>query len=308
MKSADDIRNILVIGNGLMGNQIACQCALYGKNVRIFVGLAEPSETVESIEKIQTDYLNMLIEKGMISRKRMKEGLGRITYHNDIERICQGIDLVSESVLESLDVKRKIWERFAPYLPTDAILTTNTSTLLPSDYADASGAPERFMAWHGHAPVFIQNYFDIMPHSGTDRTLISTMKEFSESIGLTYGVLTKETPGYLANNMLSAVFDVALHLWIHGAGSFQDIDRAWMAVRVYPIGPFGLLDKVGIRTARHVYAARKEQDNETAEIIARFDRMLAEGRSGCDVRKGFYDYPDAEFLRDDFVNRAKPLF
>ena len=304
MKSANDIKTVLIIGNGLMGNQIACQCALFGKNVRMFVGLAD--ESIESIQAIQNKYLESLIEKEMISRNVVDEAVSRISYDTDIERICNNIDLVSESVLESIPIKREIWQRFAPYLPDDAILTSNTSTLPVSEYAEATGAPERFMAWHGHAPVFIQNYFDIMPHPGTDLSIVSPMIEFSESIGLTCGVLTKETPGYLANNMLTAVFDAAFELLLSGAASHQDIDKAWMAVRVYPIGPFGLMDKVGLRTVRHVNAAREQTDfiKATLEFV---DGMIAEGRLGCENNKGFYDYPNPEFQREDFVKRARPL-
>ena len=304
MKKSSDINTILVIGNGLMGNQIACQCALFGKNVRMFIGLAE--ETIGTVQAIQKKYLDSLIEKEMISQKIADEAMARITYSEDIEEICKDVELVTESVIEAIPIKQEIWARFAPYLPKDAILTSNTSTLAVSEYAEATGAPERFMAWHGHAPVFIQNYFDIMPHEGPDISIIQPMIEFSESIGLTCGVLTKETPGYLANNMLTAVFDAAFELYLDGAASYQDIDKAWMAVRVYPIGPFGLMDKIGLRTVRHVNAAR-ERTPLIERVLELVDRMIAEGRLGCEVQKGFYEYPDAEFLRDDFVKRAKPL-
>ena len=307
MKRAEDIKTVLVIGNGRMGTDISCQCALHGVNVRMFVGLENPPEPVEPIKKRQKDYLDMLIEKGMISQRVADEASARITFDDDIERICKGVDLVSESVLESVEVKKNTWAKFAPYLPEDAILTSNTSTLVTSLYADACGSPERFFAWHFHTPVYIQNYVDIMPHPGTDRAYVEVMAEFSDSIGLNCGIEEKEVYGYLANSMLTAVLDTAMHLWIQGYASFQDIDRAWMAVRVYPIGPFGICDKVGIPTLRHIVAAKAEKTDEDYKIIELFDKMIEEGRLGMQAGKGFYDYPDAEFMKPDFVKRAKPL-
>jgi 3-hydroxybutyryl-CoA dehydrogenase len=306
-KKAEDIKTILVIGNGRMGTDISCQCALYGKDVRVFIGVEDPPEKVEPVKKRQQDYLAMLIEKGMVSRRVADEASVRITFDDNIERICQGVDLVSESVLEAVPVKQATWKRFAPYLPKDAILTSNTSSLVTSLYADSSGAPERFLAWHFHTPVFIQNYVDIMPHLGTQEGIVPELVKFTKSLGLNCGVMNKEVYSYLANNMLIAVIDMAFHLWLDGSASFQDIDKAWMAVRVYPIGPFGICDKIGLPTVRHVYAARAEQTDETREIIARLDKMISEGRTGLEAKKGFYDYPNAEFLDEDFVKRAQPL-
>lgn len=307
VKKAEDIKTILVIGNGRMGTDISCQCALYGKDVRVFIGVEDPPEKIEPVKKRQKDYLNMLIEKGMISQKVADEASARITFDDNIERICKDVDLVSESVLEAVPIKQATWKKFAPYLPKDAILTSNTSSLVTSLYADSSGAPERFLAWHFHTPVFIQNYVDIMAHPGTDMAIIPELAKFTESLGLNYGIMEKEVYNYLANNMLVAVIDMAFHLWLNGSASFQDIDKAWMAVRVYPIGPFGICDKVGLSTLRHVYAARADQTDEVKEIISRIDKMIAEGRIGLEAGKGFYDYPNAEFMDENFVKRAQVL-
>lgn len=307
VEKAADIRTILIIGNGRMGTDISCQCALFGKDVRVFIGVEDPPESLDAVKKRQKDYLDMLIGKGMISQKKADEASARITFDTDIERICKGVDLVSESVLEAVPVKQAVWSRFAPYLPKDAILSSNTSTLVTSLYADASGAPERFLAWHFHTPVFIQNYVDIMPNPKTDLSIVPILGEFTNSIGLNYGVLEKEVYSYLANNMLIAVIDNAFHMWLEGYASYQDIDKAWMAVRIYPIGPFGICDKIGLKTVRHVYAARTNPTDEDKEIIARLDKMIAEGQSGLEAKHGFYDYPDAEFMRPDFVKSAQPL-
>lgn len=237
VKQAKDMKTVLMIGNGRMGTDIGLQCALYGKNVRYFIGVEEPVEALEPIKARQKEYLDMLIEKGFITKNVADKALLRVTFDTDIARICEGVDLVVEAVLETLDAKKAIWSRFAPYLPKNAVLATNTAAMLPSSFADASGAPERFIGWHFATPAYIQNFVDVMPHTGTDPEVATVLADFSRDIGLNYGIMKKELGNYITNNMLFSFLDKAFELVLDEYTTFKEIDKAWMAVRVVPIGP-----------------------------------------------------------------------
>lgn len=307
MKTAENMHTVLMIGNGRMGTDIGLQCAIHGKNVRYFVGLETPTEALEPIVQRQWEYLLMLKGKGYISQRVIDKTFSRMSFDTDIERICDGIDLAVEAVPETVEAKTAIWSRFAPYLPKDAILATNTSALLPSKYAEATGAPERFLAWHFATPAYIQNFVDIMPHEKTDPAMLGIMADFSKDVGLNYGILDKEVANYITINMLFSFFDRAFELMFDGYAEVKEIDKAWMVIRQTPIGPFGIIDKIGLPLLRSVYKARSDQSETSRKVIAYFDELIEQGLLGRISGHGFYDYPNPEFEQPDFVITAQKL-
>ena len=196
---------------------------------------------------------------------------------------------------------------FAPYFEKDTILATNTATMLPSAFADSSGAPERFVGWHFATPAYILNFVDVMPHPGTDPEVCRVMGEFSEMIGMNVGVMKKELGNYVSNSMLFSFMDKAFELVINGYATCEEIDKYWMIIRKAAIGPFGTMDKVGLPNMRNNYAARVDDFPIREKAIEYLDKMLAEGREGVRNGKGFYDYPNPKFEEPDFVKRAERL-
>ena len=163
---ADDIKKVLIIGSGTMGRHIGLQHALFGYEV-VFYDLDGDvlKKAVIHVEKIASG----LLKRGYISEKMLADAKSLISTTTDPGEASNGVQLVSESVPENIALKKKVWNEFNQYLPADAILTTNTSTLLPSMFAEASGRPERFLAWHFHLPAFTANIVDVMPHAGPIR-------------------------------------------------------------------------------------------------------------------------------------------
>lgn len=294
------IKKVLLIGNGAMSQHIALQCTLFGNEAIMYVRNSKKIDTVkENVKKIA----DSLIADKLISEKKAEEALSRLEYTSDIKEACEGVDLVSESVSEDVEVKIETWKKFAPYLPKEAILTTNTSSLLPSMFADASGAPERFLSWHFHLTVFKQNLVDIMVHERTDLKYVEILKEFTESIGQNYCFLKKECAGFLANNLLFVVLDKALDLYLFGAADFVDIDKAWMTVRLENSGPFAIMDKIGLDV---IIDLLPKSDNRQAKIDL-LQTMIDNNKLGMKTGEGFYKYPNAVWQREDFVNRPKPI-
>ena len=213
------------------------------------------------------------------------------------------MDLVSESVPEDYDLKKKVWSGFAPYLPGHSILTTNTSSLLPSKFKDACGAPERFLSWHFHTPVFFQNLVDVMPSPATDPLYCKILMDFSPMIGQNVVYLENEYPRYLANTMFGAIIRSALKLYLDGAASYEDIDKAWMGVRKADMGPFGLMDKVGLDIEIHVLS----QDPTQTKAVEMLEKMVSQGKLGVKSGQGFYSYPNPKFEKPGFIVRPRPV-
>lgn len=298
---AKDIQNILSIGCGVIAQHIITQCALHHCNVTVYVRNAQ--ERAACVHGMRDHVLARLIERAFITREEAAAAQARVRYIDRPPDTPEDIQLVTESVLESVEIKREIWTIFAPYLPKNAILTSNTSTLKTSDFCRCSGAPERFLAWHFAAPVYEKNIADIMPHPGTAPEHVETMVEFSRRLHLNPVVLRREVGGYLANNLLSPVLAAALELYHDGFADFQEIDRSWMIVREENEGPFAIMDKIGLDT---MILAMRDRVSRPA-VLAPLEVRVARGDLGVKSGKGFYTYPNPSFRQAGVIYRAMPL-
>lgn len=296
--TAAEIKKVMMIGSGTMAQQIAGQCALYGHEVVLYVRDEEELQIAKN--GILKSVLAPIVNTGAITQEAANKIAAEISYINDPSQTPRDVDLVSESVLESYEIKEKVWRDFAPHLPEHAILTTNTSSLQPSRFADACGAPQRFLAWHFCLPVFFQNIADVMPLPKTDKKYVSVMVEFSRKIHENAIVLKKETEGYLANSMLFAVLNEALSLYRREAADIENIDKAWMGARLAEIGPFGIIDKIGTDLSAEIIGNWDGVDLKNIEILK---EMASKGLLGIKSKKGFYTYPNPVFQKQGFIFR-----
>lgn len=294
---AQEIKKVLVIGSGLMSRQIALQCALFEVEVSMF-GRSEIS--LARARRHLKRYAQYLTQGGYITPERAAAALERITLTMDPAAAAAEADLVSESVTEDLELKRQIWAQFAPLLPPQAILTTNSSVIFPSEFADASGRPERFLAWHFHQLCFIKNVVDIMPHPGTDPACLETVVEFSRRLQLQPIALKKEHRGYVFNAMLTRFLAAALELAVADVASIEDIDQAWMTVMQTSHGPFGLMDGVGLDTVANILKFGVEVEPQNAlypQALAWLQPKLDDGQLGQKTGRGFYSYTRPKLVR-----------
>lgn len=197
-----------------------------------------------------------------------------------------------------------MFAQFNEICPPHTIFTTNTSTLLPSTYADATGRPERFAALHFHQLVWDANLVDIMPHAGTKPETVELLAAFARRIDQVPLVLKKESAKYVMNAMLGAINETAFNLLNDGVASVEDIDRAFMIVMRTSSGPFGSLDFVGLDTVWHIMQskARATQDAKAQAAADEFKkRYIDKGLLGVKAGKGFYTYPDPAYQRPGFL-------
>ncbi len=295
MKELKDIKNILILGSGTLGLRIALASALNGYKVTIY-DIRE--EAFEQAKRIQGDLIKMLIKAGTISQEESEKALQNQSFTTDAKLAATDADLVSESVTEDLELKKKVWTQFGELCPKKTIFTTNTSSLLPSKYAEATGRPERFCALHFH-DVFYANVVDIMPNPQTESWIIDLLKAYGESIQQTVVIMKRESPGYIFNAMLISVLGAAGALVTFDVASIEDVDRSWMGNFKMPMGPYGILDEIGLDTAWHIVHVFKDEKSK------RFSNLLKEyidqGKLGRKVGEGFYKYPKPRFQEDDFV-------
>lgn len=305
---ADDIKRVLIIGSGTMGRHIGLQHALYGYEV-VFYDIDEKvlEVAVTHVGKIAA----RLLKTGYINEEMYANVSKLITATTDPQEASRGVQLVSESVPESIALKQKVWKEFDKYLPADAILTTNTSTLVASMFAEASGRPERFLAWHFHLPVFTANVVDVMPHPGTDPAVTEVILEHSRRIDQIPIDIRIEWPNYVYNEMLTSLQGAALRLAVNKVATPEDIDRAWMAIMGTNIGPFGIMDSVGVDTTYHITKQDYELHPDTPylkEIVQFLKEKVDANELGRKTGKGFYSYPNPAYEQPDFVKRVLPKY
>ncbi len=306
MKAAD-INKVLIIGSGTMGRHIGLQCALFGCEV-VYYDIQ--SDLLEKARGHIGKIASRLARQGYITEDQSREALNRLSFTVDISKACEGVQLVSESVPENVALKQQVWKQFDDYLPADAILTTNTSTLLPSQFAEASGRPDRFLAWHFHLAPYTANIVDVMPHAGTDHEVVETMMDFSRRIQQIPILIKKESAHYVYNRMFTALLSAAEELVVGDVASVEDVDRAWMAIMNAPMGPFGMMDSLGVDTTLHVTTESLRLDPENQVLqksVAFLKQKFDQNELGMKTGKGFYTYPNPEYSAPDFVERVKPI-
>jgi 3-hydroxybutyryl-CoA dehydrogenase len=296
----DSIKRILVVGSGTMGQEIGLQCALHGYEVVLY-DLDPTALTTAEIR--MADYLIYRVKEGHFDNDAATTARNRLTFESDAARAAQNVDLLSESVPEDPVLKGQVFAQFNDICPPQTIFTTNTSTLIPSMFAEATGRPQLFAALHFHLPVYSSNVVDIMPHKGTSPETVALLESFAQRIGQIPIVLQQENHGYVFNSMLNAVLGSAITLAANGITSFESVDRAWMGIMKMPVGPFGIIDQIGLDTVWKINdywatTTNEMQLRKNADFIKTF---LDNGHRGKKNGRGFYIYPNPLFEEEGFL-------
>ena len=220
----DEVRRILSIGAGTMGHQIGFLCAMHGYDVVVY---DVAPDICEAARERLAALADRFIQKSRLPAGEKAAVLSRIAITNDAKAAADEVDIVTESVPEDPIIKGKVFAEFNRLCPARTVFTTNTSTLVPSMFAEATGRPDRFLAFHFHDILFT-DVVDVMPHPGTSVESVTLIRALGEGLHQTAIVLERENAGYVFNAMLSDLFKSALTLASNGVAAVEDIDRAWM--------------------------------------------------------------------------------
>ena len=200
-------------------------------------------------------------------------------WSSDLADALKDAEIVIEAVPEALDVKRDTWAKAGAVAPADTIFATNSSSLLPSDMAEASGRPEKFLALHFANEVWRLNTGEVMGHAGTDPQYVDAVLTFAGEIGMLPIRLLKEQPGYIVNSLLIPMMTAAAKLYVRGVADAETIDFTWRSATGAPFGPFQIHDIIGMETP---YILNSHSDDPELQEFARILKrdFIDKGRSG----------------------------
>jgi 3-hydroxybutyryl-CoA dehydrogenase len=294
----EELQLICFVGAGNMGCFNAVKAALSGYRVTLHdVSRENLNQALARCEGIA----NYLAGSGYCPAERVPDALARMSPHADLAAATAEADLVSESVFERLGIKREVHRDLDRVCPQRTILTTNSSFLLPSAIEDAVQRGDRFAAMHSYmgSPLV-----DIVGGGRTSEATIDLLERYVKSINAVPLILKKEYPGYVLNALLGPVLATAMLLVAEGEGSNEDVDRAWMQRRSAPMGPFGILDLIGINL---VHSGWENRDDEGGipglrpKVLSLLGPLVERNELGMSTGKGFYAYPEPDYQDAGFL-------
>jgi 3-hydroxybutyryl-CoA dehydrogenase len=280
---------VTVLGAGVLGAQIAFQTANHGFPVTVYdVDDDAVSRARGRLDTIVAQFFREVGDEGGTARR----AVDGIRFATDLAQAVETAELVIEAVPEDLDLKRAVYASIADAAPERAVFATNSSTLLPSDLADATGRPDRFLALHFANHIWAQNTAEVMGTPRTDPEVVERVVAFAEAIGMVPIRLHKEQPGYVLNSLLVPFLNAAADLLVRGVADVETIDTTWRIATGAPLGPFQIYDMIGLRTPYAIASAAGAKGDRRAAAFAEHLRAgyLDQGKLGRESGEGFYRY------------------
>jgi 3-hydroxyacyl-CoA dehydrogenase len=294
----DEIKNVCFVGSGAMGCYNSLTAALAGYQVILY---DVSSENLAASHSKYQELAAPLIADGIISQQDFATAMARITLSDDAATALGSADLVSESVFEQRDLKRKVLKDIEHHCQPHCIITSNTSALLVSELDSALEDGSRFGALHSYLSIPLM---DIVAGPRCLPKTIQTLERYVKSINCQPLILKKEYPGYVLNALLGSFISGAILLAANGESSIEEIDRAWMIHSGGAMGPFGLMDYIGLKVIYDSWADEKTDAHEliiSKRVTAYLAPFMARGELGMSTGKGFYGYPDAIWQAPEFI-------
>lgn len=286
--SLENIKHITVIGSGTMGSQIGMVSALAGFNTTI-VDISQ--ESLDEARTMLETRMARDVEKQRRSPEEVETAMQQLRFSLDRDTVVSTSDFIIEAAVEDIDIKRRLFSDLDEIAPPHAILATNSSNIVSSRIADATKRPDRVCNMHFFNPALVMQCVEVVPHEGTSSETTENTVALAEAMGKQVVRLNKEIPGFVANRLLNAIRQEALELHEDGVASFQDIDAAARTALRHPMGPFELMDLVGIDVVYLIRLAEHEQTGDSNSLPHPAIRGLYEqGNFGRKTGKGWYSY------------------
>jgi len=297
-----NLNRLTVLGAGVLGGQIGWHSSFKGKTVVLY----DPyPAALEKAKAAQQTYAQIYKAQLGGSDADIAATRARLTYSDDLKAAVADADLVIEAVPEVPEIKTKIYQDMASLLKPHTLVATNSSTLLPRDFAEATGRPDKYCAMHFANLIWALNLVEIMAHPSTSRETLTAVTHFAIEIGQVPIAVQKEQNGYLLNSWSVPLLTASVALVGNGVGTPEDVDRTFMIVnRGCAMGPCGLVDVIGMKTIYDVssYWGTVNHDAQMLKNAAYIkERFLDKGLQGMLGGEGFYKYPNPAYSAPDFL-------
>ena len=288
--SLPNIKEVCVVGAGNMGHQISLCCALAGYTVRC---TDVDRQTLAQAEKFADSYLAGRVSKGKMDADAATSARDRISFTPEIENAASNADIVIEAIIEKLAVKKQLFAELDRICPAHCILATNSSYIVSSKIAPATGRPEKVCNLHFFNPALVMRLVEVVQGPQTSEKTVQSVFAFASKLNKTPIIIKKEIYGFVVNRILKAILDEALYLHDVGVADYQDIDTAVVNALGHPMGPFKLLDLVGVDLQYHVCMERYQDTGDKLDmpsplLVEKFVRKEWGRKSGV----GFYRYDE----------------
>ena len=280
------IREVGVVGCGIMGAGIAQICAAHGYRVRVTE--AEPERLEQGLATIKRR-LGREVARGRLSRERHDRTLARLSGIDSLDGLKES-DLVIEAVIEELPLKKDLFEHLGEVCKEGAILASNTSSLSLSEMAASSGRPEKVIGIHFFNPPTVLPLVEVISSESTSQETIDAAMAFCDSIDrLTVSV--KDSPGFIVNRLLVPFIFDAIHMVEGGIASAEDVDQACKVGLNHALGPLATADLIGLDTMIHISDAMFEEYGEARfKAPTTLRRLVSLGHLGRKSGRGFFEY------------------
>ena len=314
--------NVVVAGGGVLGSQIAFQTAFCGFNVTIWLrSEGSITRTQPKLDKLKETYIEEIgkmaegngywcagiADEGKFDKDeliaKVNKAYDSIKLELDMKKAVADADLVIESMAENADDKIAFYKTLAPLLPTKTVIVTNSSTLLPSQFAKYTGRADKYLSLHFANSIWKNNTAEIMSQDKTDKKYFDEIMQFANDIRMIALPVLKEKNGYLLNSMLVPFLLSGLDLYASGVSDPKSIDIAWTHGTGAPKGPFQIFDTVGITTAYNIVHQYQSVPGIFSPLLKKMmmpynfkameailKKYIDEGKLGMSSGEGFYKY------------------
>jgi enoyl-CoA hydratase/3-hydroxyacyl-CoA dehydrogenase len=288
------VKNITVLGSGIMGHGIAQVSAMSGYN--IVLRDIEQQFLDKAIEKIKWS-LDKLVSKEKITKTEAEAILGRIKTKVDLKEAVQSADLVIEAVPEIMDLKKKVYAELDVVADKRIIFASNTSTLPITEIANTTSRPEKFIGIHFFNPPQLMKLVEIIPGQKTSKEVLDMTVQFVKSVKKEPVICKKDVPGFIVNRLFIPMVHEACWLKQRQNLKLEEIDSAVKFKMGFPMGIFELADFTGMDVIHKATIELQVRDKKVIFPHPDVERLFNEKKLGQKSGEGFYKYSDDKYER-----------
>ena len=281
---------VTIVGTGAMGSGIAYASAIAGFDTVIN---DISNEFLDRALRTITGFLDAGVERGKIQAEDKKAALGRLKLEQDLTAAVEGAGLVIEAVPEDIALKCKIFGRLDKSTSSETVLATNSSSLSITEIAAATNDPSRVVGMHFFNPVPKMKLVEIVRGLETGEKAFRVVEDVAHKMGKET-VDIRESPGFVTSRVNALIGNEAFYMLEEGVASAEDIDKALKLGLNHPMGPFEMVDLVGLDVRLDVLSYLHERLGEKYRPAPLLVQYVKAGRLGRKVGRGVYEYGDAK--------------